>query len=245
MHGEPGSNKRQRHMSATNASIESVDQRLQEWIGEFTGSAKVFLDSPAEMRDKQGVSFYLMEVVSDPPPRGVRPSPLRMLLRYLVTVWQEDPAKAHGLLGDLMFAAMENKDCEVEAGALPLAAWQTLGVAPRPSFLLKVPLRKARPETTGPRVNGKLAVQFGISRRLEGQVCGPNRLPIMGATVMLPSLQLRVRTDQNGRFRFASVPSEPPITHLQVNARGREVSCPVSTEAAIKPLLIELTEDQI
>lgn len=222
-----------------------MDQRLQEWIGNLARPAKVFLAAPSEMEGKSGVSLHLLELVTTPPPRGVHRPPLSISLRYLITTWIEDVAQAHRLLGELMFAAMEEQEFEVEQHPLPLLAWQTLGVAPRPAVLLKVPLHKPRPDKLAPRVRGKMSVRFGGMRPLQGQVFGPGRVPIMAATVTLPLLQMTARTDYQGRFHFAAVPTEPPVTELQVNARGREVSLPLPAGVGDGPLLIELNENQI
>jgi hypothetical protein len=153
--------------------------------------------------------------------------------------------KAHRLLGELAFAAMEEKEFELEAEPVPVAAWQAFGVAPRPSLLLKTPLNKPRPEKTAPRVRGKMSVRFGAMRPLQGQVLGPGGVPIMAATVTLPSLRLRARTDYSGRFQFPAVPKQFPVTEVQINARGREVSLPIPAAFGDEPLLIELNETQI
>lgn len=225
--------------------IDRVDQRLQDWIGSLAKPVRVSLSAPAEMQGKQGVSLHLLELLGNPPPRGVHRPPLSFSLRYLVTVWLDDAVKAHRLLGDLAFSAMEEKDLELEPGSVPLDAWQAFGVAPRPSFVLKVVLNKPRPEKLAPLVRGKMSVRFGAMRPLEGQVFGPGRVPIMAATVLLPSLQMTARTDYKGRFRFAAVPKEPPLTEVQVNARGHDVSLQLPAGAGDGPLLIELNETQI
>jgi hypothetical protein len=225
--------------------IDTVDQRLLEWIGKLASRTKVLLASPGDMPGKQGVSLYLLEVIGNPPLRGVQRPPLSLLLRYLITAWLEDAAKSDRLLGELMFAAMEEKEFEVEPAPLPLAAWQAFGVAPRPAVLLRVPLNRPRPEKRVPRVLGKATVRFGAMHSLQGQVVGPGRVPIMAATVTMPSLRMTARTDRNGRFRFAAVPAEFPVTEVQVNARGRKVSLPVPAGAGDGLLLIELNENQI
>lgn len=225
--------------------IDAVDQRLLEWIGKLGSRTKIYLASPADMRGRQGVSLHLFEVISNPPPRGVHRPPLSVYLRYLITTWLDDAAKSDRLLGDLLFAAMEEKEFEVEPEPLPLAAWQAFGVAPRPAVLLRVSLKKPRLEKLAPRVRRRVTVRFGSMRSLQGQVVGPERVPIMAATVTLPSLRMTARTDRNGCFQFAAVPAEFPVTEVQVNARGRKVSLPIPAGAGDRPLLIELNENQI
>jgi hypothetical protein len=90
-----------------------------------------------------------------------------------------------------------------------------------------------------------MSVRFGAMRALQGQVLGPGGVPIMAATVTLPSLRLRARTDYDGRFQFPAVPKQLPLTEVQINARGREVSLPIPAASGDEPLLIELNETQI
>ncbi len=225
--------------------IEAVDQRLQEWMGKLGRPAEVFLAAPADMTGKEGVSLHLLELVSNSPPRGVQRPPLVISLRYLVTTWFKDLQKSHRLLGELMFAAMEDKELEVEQTSVPLGVWPALGVGLRPAFLLRMKVNKPRSEKKAPRVRGGVGVRFGAMLPLHGQVFGPGKIPIMAATITLPSLHLVTRTDYNGRFLFAAVPGEPPVEELQVNARGRNILFPLPKRAEGAPLVIELTENQI
>ncbi len=227
------------------AVIDALDRRILEWISNLARPTGALLSSPSEMEGKQGVSLHLMELVTSPPPRGVHRPPLSISLRYLITAWLEDAAQAHRLLGELMFAAMEEKEFEVEPTPPPLTLWRAVGVRPRRPLMLKVQLSKPRPERAAVRVRGKMSVRYGAMAPLHGRVFGPGRVPIMAATVTLPSFQLTARTDYSGRFLFAAVPKEPPVTEVRVNARGREVSMPVPARAGDEPILIELNDSQI
>lgn len=225
--------------------IHDVDRRLCGWIGRFVQPVPVVLAAPAAMSGQTGVSLHLMELVPGSLPRGAHRAPLSATLRYLITAWLDDVPEGHRLLGELLFAAMDEQDLEVDPGPLSPAAWTALGVAPRPAVLLKVPVRKPRLEPVVPRVRGRVTVQFGGMRPLLGLVLGPGHVPIMAATVSLPALRLSSRTDARGRFRFAAVPEEPPLTEVRVNARGREVTWPIPAETGRSPLVIELTESQL
>jgi hypothetical protein len=78
-------------------------------------------------------------------------------------------------------------------------------------------------------------------RTFEGQIVGPENIPIMNARVELPSLDLFTSTDSKGRFRFSRVPAATGARLLRVRAKGQEFS--INTEQAgsdKEPLVIQL-----
>jgi hypothetical protein len=182
-----------------------------------------------------------MEVFPTPTARSARRPPSQIILRYLVTTWAEQLEEANQMLCELMFSALEKSEFEVESEPLPIAVWTAFGVPPRPSFVLRVPLRRERPERIAPLVRQSLVINATTLHSLHGLVLGPEDTPLMNARVELPSLQLATDTDAKGRFYFASVPSEPRAKHLRVRARGCELS--ITTEEAgqhDQPLVIHL-----
>ena len=96
--------------------IDTVDQRLLEWIGKLASRTKVLLASPGDMPGKQGVSLYLLELISNPPLRGVHRPPLSLSLRYLITTWLEDAAKSDRLLGELFSGLQSAFSSELYTG---------------------------------------------------------------------------------------------------------------------------------
>jgi hypothetical protein len=218
--------------------IEEADGRLADWVGTVVQGAEVSFDVPAASASGRGVGLYLFEVVPEAAARNGPNPPLQASLRYLVTAWDESPQEAHTLLGNLLFAAMETPDLEVDAASIPISAWEAFGVAPRPSFVLRVPLRRERPDTTAPRVRGPLVVHAVAMVPMRGRVVGPGDVPLTGARVEVPSLNLSASTDRNGNFYFAGVPAEPSTVRLRVKARGKELALAVERPAADEPLLI-------
>ncbi|HEV2914247.1 MAG TPA: hypothetical protein VGX92_13300 [Pyrinomonadaceae bacterium] len=221
--------------------IDQVDRRLEDWIGSTLDQVEVSLLPPGESATGRGVNLYLMELINNPPARGLRRPPVQMMLRYLVMTRADKPEDAHRMLGDLVIAALENPEFEVELEPLPVAVWTAFGVAPRPCFVLRVPLRHERPEKLAPSVKHPLVVKQSPLRSLHGQVLGPESIPIMNARVELPALQLSTRTDSRGRFHFSAVPAEPRVKLLRVLAKGREYS--ITTEQAERdhePFVINL-----
>ncbi|WP_309893001.1 carboxypeptidase regulatory-like domain-containing protein [Archangium sp.] len=200
--------------------IDEVDQRLRTWVGRVLGGAPVSLAVPDRETVDRGVGLYLLELGPAPPPRTARRPPLRVSLCYLVTAGAESPERAHHVLGELVFAAMEEPDFEVDLSPVPVAMWTALGVLPRPSFRLRVPLERERPMPVVPRVKVPLITRTVPSTALLGRVVGPGDLPITDAVVELPSMGLSARTDTWGRFRFASVPADTPLGRLEVRAKG-------------------------
>jgi len=124
--------------------IDTVDQRLQQWVHSIHDQIEVHFTAPKSGEDIKGIGLYLMEIVILPPPSSTKLPPLQVALRYLVTSWSDRAEDAHRLLGDLIFAAMENPEFEVEMQPVPIDVWTAFGVPPRPSFVLRVPLQRER-----------------------------------------------------------------------------------------------------
>ena len=145
------------------------------------------------------------------------------------------------MLGTLVVAALQNPEFEVELEPVPLSLWGALGIAPRPSFVVRVPFRHDLEEKLAPRVRKPLVVRQIPFRTLEGLILGPEDIPLMDARVELPALDLFTNTDSKGRFRFSAVPAAPGTKLLRVRAKGQEFS--INTEHAGSdndPLVIHL-----
>jgi hypothetical protein len=161
--------------------------------------------------------------MQSPPPSTNRRPPLQLILRYLVSAWSDKPEDAHQLLVQLMFSAMENKDFQVELESIPMTVWTAFGVAPRPSFVLRVPLRKERPEPETLLVREPLRVQTSPLTSFHGLLLGPGDVPLSDCRVEVPSLSLSASTDRKGRFYFAGMPASG-TKRLLVKAKGRELA---------------------
>jgi hypothetical protein len=163
---------------------------------------------------------------------------LQLSLRYLVTTWAKQSEEAHRLLGELAFAAMEHPEFEVKLNPIPAETWKALGIIPRPSFILQIPLRKEQPAPPTRYVREPLVVQATPVTSLTGIVLGPDDVPIARASVEIPTLQLSTRTDVHGRFTFANVPADPFPTNLRVRAKGREIQVTTEQSTPDEPLVI-------
>jgi len=205
--------------------IDAIDRELLEWLKATVPKTMVSFGAPlAEAGDKPLVSCYLLALATAPPTRGASsggPAPQQFALRYLISVSAAAQEDAHRLLGPLVFAAMDRPGSEVELDMLPAELWIALGVVPRPAFLLRVPLRLARPEPTAGIVLHPIIINQSPLRPLAGRLVGPGDVPLAGARLELPSLQLSTRSDHRGHFTFPPIPMDPLPKELVITARGR------------------------
>lgn len=229
--------------------FDQTHQRLRDWVaGIFPGIAPSSLAPSAESADvddaqrpERGVSVYLLELIPAPPGGSARRLPLQLCLRYLVTAWANTLDEANRMLGQLAFAAMENNAFDLDLEPLPVAAWVAFGVRPQPSFAIRVMLRLDRPSLTDAVVRQPIVVHSSPVTSLEGVVLTPQGMPVAGARVELPDLHLTQTTNNKGRFRLSSVPSQPRPKLLAVRVKGKDmiVSIPDDQPASARePLVI-------
>lgn len=205
--------------------IEQVDQHLSEWIGSvLSGDVEISLLPPTGKGDKKAVGLYLKDILPSAPTRGARRPPLQVLLRYLITASAKNQFEAHQMIGQLLFAAMEHPEYEVELGPVPAEVWTAFGTIPMPAFMLCFPLRMERPEETVRLIRSPIEVHQSPLASMEGTILGPEGTPLTNARVELPTHNLVTRTDIKGRFVFQAVPTEPAQKRMRILARGRELS---------------------
>ncbi|MSP13085.1 MAG: carboxypeptidase regulatory-like domain-containing protein [Chloroflexi bacterium] len=223
--------------------IEHADQRLKEWAttvlqGAGRQQTPISLALPDDGQAGSGVSMYLLDLAPISPAGHARRLPLQISLRYLVSTWADNPAESHHLLGILVFAALEDPQFEVDLEPAPIATWAAFGVKPRAAFLLRVPLRLDRPEPSTKFVRRPLVIKAAIMIPFHGQVLTTNDIPLAGAVVELPALQVSTRADVNGYFRFSAVPAAPPIQQVTVKAKGQAQNFTVNQAASDHELLV-------
>jgi hypothetical protein len=222
--------------------IERIGQEIMDWIGSVITGAEVTLGLPGDDAQGAQICLYLMDLSQSNCARVGKLPPFKINLRYLVTARSPRAEEAHRLLGELIFAALEKPEkeapeFEVVVEPLPAEAWAVLGTAPQPSFFLRAPLRRERPETTAPMVKEPVVLQPSPMRVLSGTVCESGGTPIMGARVELLTLGITTRTDEWGRFRFAGVPSNGQLKLLaQAKGQTKEIDYFIGDE----PLEIRL-----
>jgi hypothetical protein len=201
--------------------IGAVDDRLKAWVEAVLTGVDVSLAPPDDSQTGRVANLYLMALADRPPLRSMKRPPLQLALDYLVTTGADTFQEAHRMLGELVFAAMENPEFQVDLEPPPTGTWAALGVKPRPAFILRVPVQRERPLPPATLVKEPLVVHAEPVISIEGQVLGPEELPVYGARVALPQLDVATRTDAQGRFRFGAVPAG--ATRVHVRAKGKEL----------------------
>lgn len=210
--------------------IEQVDKRLVAWMRDVLNGVTISLAPPNDTQSGNGVSLYLLEFAQSPALRGgpKRP-PLQFSLRYLVTAWAEEAADAHRTLGQIIFAAMDHPDYQVDLEAVPLTLWTAFGISPRPAFIITAPVRLERVEPELPLVRVPPVVQGTPVVSFFGRVLGPQDIPLANIAVEFTPLQLSTRTDNKGYFHFAGIPGGSDSVQLRLKGKGKVL------DIAVKP----------
>jgi hypothetical protein len=221
--------------------FDQVDNQLEEWIKSVHDRIEVTFVPPDTAPSKTCVCLYLLDAAPILSGRGNNHSQLQITLRYLVVPFSQEPQESHRILGELLVAALENKEFEIEKEPFPLAAWTAFGIPPRPSFILRVPFKLKRTAKSAPIVRQPLVLQPSPLQTLRGEILGSEDLPIMNARVEIPELNRSTLTDYQGHFQFFAVPSEPGVKKLLVRAKGRAFSVDTDqTKKADEKLIIKL-----
>jgi hypothetical protein len=218
--------------------IDEADERMLAWARRVVPDVPVSIAPPPAGDKDAGVRIHLLSLAPVPAARGAKRPPLELALRYLVTTAAADEAAAHRWLGFLAFDAMDTSDWSVESDPPGIDVWRAFSVAPRPAFVVRVPLRLARKDRDVPLVRKPLVVDMHSTTALAGLVTGPEEIPIAGATLEIPSLQLFATTGGDGAFRFPQLPASSSIT-LIVRAKGQTRTLRARTG---EPLHIRITD---
>jgi hypothetical protein len=220
--------------------IDEVDRRLGSWAENVLGAGPASPHPPDPSAKGRGVSLYLLDLVQRPPARSAPQPHLDLTLRYLVTTWAETPPEAHRMLAELLFAAASSGEYEVEVGSPGVEMWSALHVPPRPAFVLRVPLRKDLPVRRAPLVRRPMEFEIAPAGPLTGVCVGPEQIPLTGALVEVPSLNVSTRTDHDGRFAFASVPRAATYLLVRATAKGRTITVDAAGRGGgAEPLVIQ------
>jgi len=213
--------------------IDEIDTGLAGWVKEALGKekAEISFGAPEESPKETTVTLSLVGVLPTPTPRTPSKPPLKLVLRYLVSVQAPDTEDAHRILGTLAFSAMERPEFELELGAPEAALWPAFGVPLRPSFAIRVPLLKARPEPRARRVRYPIVIKTTPVRPIAGVVLGPGESPVMGAKVGIPGGR-PVETDHLGHFVIPGVLRDFAPAALEVRAKGALETVPLGPQSA-------------
>ncbi|HEX9981620.1 MAG TPA: hypothetical protein VGF69_00010 [Thermoanaerobaculia bacterium] len=132
--------------------IDQMDERLLAWARKVVPDVAAQIAPPPDDEANAGVRIHLLTIQPVNAPRGARRPPLELTLSYLVTTFAADARDAHRWLGTLAFEAMSTPEWQVADEPLPVDVWRAFGVPPRPSFVVRMPVRFAREEHLAPPV---------------------------------------------------------------------------------------------
>ncbi len=218
--------------------IEQTDQEIGAWVQRVVGDdVPLSFAVPTAVAPEPSVNLYLWELLDAPPLRSQQRPPLQIYLRYLITTWADEPATAHRLLGQLVFAALANPEFDVDLQPLPPESWLALNIAPRPAFFLRVPLRLEQPEPDVPLVRAPVVLNGTPVTTLHGIIHGPNQTPLSGARIELPALQRSTYSDAHGKFHFATIPAGHQQA-VRIKAKGQLVE--LSAAPTTEPLIVTI-----
>lgn len=205
--------------------FDDVDNRLEKWVQGILGEIDVSFEAPGGSQTSRVVGVYLIEVLQVPQGvGGSRKPPLKFELRYLITTWSPQPKEAHRALGQILVAACESAEFEVDLEALPPMFWTAFQTPPRPGFVIRYPVFHEVAEEKAPPVTEPPALSTSPVEILAGRVLGPGDVPLAGARVELAELNLRATTNSSGEFSLGAVPSNPRPTRILVIVKGIRIT---------------------
>jgi hypothetical protein len=228
-------------------ALEALDDELRRWIAAAVDEeVEVSLVAPGTPSEKSpaagSVRAYLTALEPAPANAAERNAPLEFRVKYLITVSADNPRREHRLLGQLVTDALEHRHGELDLTGPSEATWRAFGVAPRPAFFLRLPVRIERPARDLHRVTQPPIVRSGRARPLVGRVLGPEEVPVAGALIEYEPLHATARSDPRGWFRFPSVLSSDAAQEITIRARGESRSFPFNTEPMRgEPMVFRMT----
>lgn len=187
----------------------------------------VHLGLPAEPAGQPGLHLQPLELREAGPARAAGWQPVDALAAHLVTATGKDALQTLSILSEAALAAHEDRRVLCDLIPPPATLWQALGVVPRPSWTLLVPLVKPRAAIHGPPVTTPLSLGFSNLVPIVGQVVTAGGRPLAGIRLSAPGLAAPARTDAAGRFRI-HVPADARPTHLTAALRSGATSLPLS-----------------
>lgn len=223
--------------------IDQIDNELIGWAQSHDADA--VLSPPMEASDRRVICMHLLRLLNEPTPRTTtRELKLQLVSQYLVTTSGPDPADSHRLLWEVIVSAVARSRVDgwrISFDPLSDAVWTSFQLPPQPCFVIGIPVSHEWDQPDLPQVMQPPELESSPCVSLKGIVVGPERVPIAGARVEVPSLKLATVTDSAGRYSFSSIPSGQHYpTELIVRAKRHEQTVKMNSGQRGKPLIIEL-----
>ncbi|MBB5376750.1 hypothetical protein HNQ07_002214 [Deinococcus metalli] len=184
------------------------------------------------------ILLTLLAILPFPPPRTLDRTPLRFRLRYLVTAAPNASPAGQKVLGQVLAAAMQASDFQVELGDMAPELWSALGWRPQPAFWLMVPVTVPREQPSAPLAREHvLSVQDAGRVWRRGTVTDARGQPVAGARVQLEGAPEPLYTNSAGQFELAARPEDQvqiaapggrEVQRVLVQPPGRQMTWPVT-----------------
>jgi hypothetical protein len=143
----------------------------------------------------------------------------------------------------MMFRALDT-GIQIESGEPTNDLWLALGLPPQASFLIRVPVLRERALRKITAVQS-VELQLSPTGALHGVVLDSAGKPVANCTVEIPSEQLRVSTDVEGRFKFQPL-SREASHRVRVVWKGKEFTLqPEIGDGFSAPLTVTLDSKAI
>lgn len=222
--------------------IEDVCGRVTDWAARNGGQDQdevSVVDRP--LTDEQGPAIvtWLFAIRPGPTVQDDGRPAYRARCRFLITAVDTHADRCHRSVGALLTAAMQHPTFEVEPDEPPLSLWAAAGMPPRPAFILRAEAVAPAQRPSLPRVRSPITVQHAPLEAMSGRVLGPGEAPVAGAEVRSVETGMRTRTDRDGRFHLASVPSGH-ARKLEVRAGAEQYAVTAERTGRDEPLIIHL-----
>jgi len=196
-------------------SLVAQQKKIEDWVEKSLDKTSVQWGVAGNEKKSNTINFQMIQVAPAMKEMGgSKLAPLHLTVSYLVT------ASSDEILTELMFAAMNHGQYDIQQEVLTADMWLALDLVPRAAFVLKVRVSKEIEQVKTPIVR-TATVQGKSVGDLFGTVYGPNETPIRSALLELIGLNKKTKTDRKGFFRISGIPSNTAL-ELKVKAKGVE-----------------------
>jgi hypothetical protein len=202
-------------------TAESTTTDLVGWIRSILPDVPTVARPLGARERTSGVDLRLIRAAPRATARIAEP-PTVLDLDYLVTIQMTDAAAEQHALVELLFAAGSRHDSEVVTDQSVAELCASLGIPVATGFVLRTPLVRIPVQRPVRHLRVPLVVHTAELGVIEGRVVGPQDIPVAGAIIAAAGLGNLARTDQDGRFRMAGMPTTTAGVRLTARARGAE-----------------------
>jgi hypothetical protein len=141
-------------LSGAANELTSAGEALRDWVAGVVGSDEVVIAPPIA---DGATAVHLLGLTQR---KGSGPLPRGLAARYLIAV---DGGAALQHLGDLVVAALQRGDLDIELDGPDPTWWSAISCPPKPSFVVTVTLRPPAPAERAPVVREPLVLRVAAT----------------------------------------------------------------------------------